>query len=89
MLLLLLLVVGFMAVVQALVSVIADQGDSIRSITVGPTQLVFLLKGQLYLVAVSSRGEAPIALRRQLELLYQTILMFVTGGMTVGTLTAL
>lgn len=71
---------GFMAVVQALVSVIADQGDSIQSITVGPTQLVFLLKGQLYLAAVSSRGEAPAALRRQLELLYQTILMFVTGG---------
>ncbi|WIA40971.1 hypothetical protein OEZ86_004619 [Tetradesmus obliquus] len=71
---------GFMAVIQALVSVVADQGDSIQSISVGNCELVFLLAGQLYLVAVSSRGEAPAALRRQLQLLYQSILMVVTGG---------
>eukprot|EP00879_Flechtneria_rotunda_P009337 GHRR01009776.1.p1 GENE.GHRR01009776.1~~GHRR01009776.1.p1 ORF type:complete len:553 (+),score=217.36 GHRR01009776.1:549-2207(+) len=71
---------GFMAVIQALVSVVADQGDSLQSMTVGPTKLVFLLRGQLYLVAVSSRGEPPAALRRQLELLYQSILMVLTGG---------
>lgn len=53
---------------------------AVQSFTVGSCQLVFLLAGQLYLVAVSSRGEAPAALRRQLELLYQSILMVVTGG---------
>ena len=51
-----------------------------QSISVGNCELVFLLAGQLYLVAVSSRGEAPSALRRQLQLLYQSILMVVTGG---------
>jgi len=71
---------GFMAVIQALVSVMSDQGDIIHSISVGSSSLEFLLRGQLYLVAVSSRGEAPCALRRQLELLYQSILMVATGG---------
>lgn len=69
-----------MAVIQALVSVIADQGDAIRSISVGCSELVVLIKGQLYLVAVSSRAEPPAALRRQLELLYQAIVMAVTAG---------
>jgi hypothetical protein len=58
----------------------SDQGDVIHSITVGSSSMEFLLRGQLYLVAVSSRGEAPLALRRQLELLYQCILMVATGG---------
>jgi hypothetical protein len=59
----------------------------LQSISVGSCQLVFLLAGQLYLVAVSSRGEAPAALRRQLELLYQNILVVVTGGAVVYLLT--
>jgi hypothetical protein len=42
--------------------------------------VLFLLRGCLYLVAVSSREEAPAALRRQLELLHQAIVMTVTGG---------
>ena len=58
----------------------SDQGDVIHSITVGTSSIEFLLRGQLYLVAVSSRGEAQLALRRQLELLYQSILMAATGG---------
>jgi hypothetical protein len=58
----------------------SDQGDVIHSITVGSSSIEFLLRGQLYLVAVSSRGEAQLALRRQLELLYQSILMVATGG---------
>eukprot|EP00775_Hariotina_reticulata_P007620 gene7620-7822_t len=70
----------FMAVIQALISVVADQGDAIRSITVGCCQVLFLLRGSLYLVAVSSREEALAALRRQLELLHQAIVMTVTGG---------
>lgn len=69
-----------MAVIQALLSVMSDQGDVIHSISVGTSSIEFLLRGQLYLVAVSSRGEAQLALRRQLELLYQSILMVATGG---------
>jgi hypothetical protein len=33
----------------------------------------------------NSRGEAPAALRRQLELLYQSILVVVTGGEALPT----
>lgn len=67
-----------MAIIQAIVSVVHDQGDSIRHMTVGGTQLTFLLRGHLYLVAVSSRGEAVAALRRQLEMLYNHIILLVT-----------
>jgi hypothetical protein len=69
-----------MAVIQALLSVITDQGDVIHSMRVGASTLVFLVRDQLYLVAVSSRDEAEAALRRQLELLYQSIVMAVTAG---------
>lgn len=69
-----------MAIIQAVVSVVADQGDGIRSLAVGPTQLVVALRGHLYLVGVSSRGEPPAALRQQLHLLHQAILMVITNG---------
>jgi hypothetical protein len=69
-----------MAVIQALISVMSDQGDVIHSITVGTSSIEFMLRGQLFLVAASSRGEAQQALRRQLELLYQSVLMVATGG---------
>ena len=69
-----------MAIIQAVVSVVADQGDCLRRLSVGPCQLVFLLRGHLFFVAVSSRGEHPEALRRQLHLLHLAILMSVTNG---------
>lgn len=70
--------------IQALLSVMTDQGDVIHSIAVGSSSIEFLLRGQLYLVGVSSRSEAQLSLRRQLELLYQSILMVATGGAFVG-----
>ncbi len=67
-----------MAILQAIVSVVADQGDMIRSMQAGAHQLVFLLRGHLYLVAVSSAGEPKVALVRQLEMLYHQMLVIVT-----------
>jgi vacuolar fusion protein MON1 len=69
-----------MAVIQALVSVVNDAGDTLRSISVGATAVSFLARGQLTYVAVSSRSEPLRALRRQLELLHQAVLMVVTSG---------
>lgn len=71
---------GFLAVIQAIVSVMHDQGDDIRSVSVGGTRIVFLLRGHLYFLAVSSLGEPVAALRRQLELLYSQVLFLVTTG---------
>ena len=49
-----------MAVIQALLSVMTDQGDVIHSIRVGSSALVFLVKGQLYLVAAHICNEGDI-----------------------------
>ncbi|KAI8476715.1 MAG: trafficking protein Mon1-domain-containing protein [Monoraphidium minutum] len=71
---------GFLAVIQAIASVVSDQGDGVRSITSGPLNIVFLARGHLYLVAASSRAEPHAALRAQLHLLHQHVLLLVTGG---------
>jgi hypothetical protein len=67
-------------VIQAVVSVVGDQGDGVRHITSGPLNIVFLVRGHLYLVAASSRAEPVAALRMQLHMLHQHLLVLVTGG---------
>ena len=42
--------------------------------------MVFIVRGSLYLVAVSSRGEPAAVLRRQLAVLYSQILCILTNG---------
>jgi hypothetical protein len=71
---------GFLAVIQAVVSVVSDQGDTIRWVTAGRTHIAFLLAGPLYLVAASSAAEPLPSLRRQLELMHHQLLFLVTSG---------
>lgn len=52
---------------QALVSFVQDQDDSIHSIHAGNTLVVFLVKSHLILVAVSKTGESPSQLVVQLK----------------------
>ena len=42
--------------------------------------MVFIVRGSLYLVAVSSRGEPAAVLCRQLAVLYSQILCILTNG---------
>ena len=42
--------------------------------------MVFIVRGSLYLAAVSSRGEPAAVLRRQLAVLYSQILCILTNG---------
>ena len=46
----------------------------------GPTLIVFLLKGPVYLVATSSLGEPVVVLHRQLELMYRQVVLVVATG---------
>lgn len=55
-------------VMQALVSFVQDQNDSIQSIHAGDTLFVFLFKNHLILVAVSKSGESISQLISQLKL---------------------
>jgi hypothetical protein len=71
-------------VIQAVVSVVGDQGDGMRTICSGPLHIVFLTRGHLYLVAASTRAEPAAALRQQLHMLHQHLLLLVTGGARSG-----
>lgn len=46
----------------------------------GCHHIVFLAKHHLYLVAVSAAGEPPALLRRQLELMYDQVILIVTSS---------
>ncbi|KAM0746693.1 DUF254-domain-containing protein [Meredithblackwellia eburnea MCA 4105] len=65
-------------VMQAIISIFADEGDRLRYIDAGSTKVSFLLKSPLYLVCVSDWGEPESILRSHLEYLYLQILSIVT-----------
>ncbi|GAA5979415.1 hypothetical protein JCM11641_005027 [Rhodosporidiobolus odoratus] len=70
---------GLVGVMQAIVSIFADEGDKIRYITSGSTRIAFLLKPPLYLVVVSNGwGEPESVLRSHLDHLYLQLLSIVT-----------
>ncbi|GAA5877863.1 hypothetical protein JCM3774_000198 [Rhodotorula dairenensis] len=69
---------GLVGVMQAIVSIFADEGDKIRYIDVGQTKISFLLKAPLYLVVVSSQGEPEPVLRQHLDYLHLQVLSVVT-----------
>lgn len=70
----------FMAVTQAIISVVTDQGDEIKTLSVGRHQFVFVCKVNMYFVGVSSAGEPAAAIAKQLELLYNQVIFIVTTG---------
>ena len=57
---------SLMAVMQAMVSYVADMGDSLKSFVVGVKKIVFLSQGPLILVAVSHGKESIKQLTVQL-----------------------
>ncbi|GAA6039406.1 hypothetical protein JCM8097_002841 [Rhodosporidiobolus ruineniae] len=70
---------GLVGVMQAIVSIFADEGDKIRYVQAGPTRIAFLLKPPLYLVVVSNGwGEPESVLRSHLDHLYLQVLSVVT-----------
>lgn len=71
---------GFMCVLQAVVSFVSDNGDTVRYLTAGKHRFVFLIRGPLYLVAVSRTGEAVSELMRQLDAMHLQILSILTAG---------
>ncbi|KAK9732386.1 Third Longin domain of FUZ, MON1 and HPS1 [Popillia japonica] len=65
-------------VMQALVSFVQDQNDSIQSIHAGDTLFVFLFKNHLILVAVSKSGESISQLISQLNYVFNQITSVLT-----------
>lgn len=66
-------------VLQALVSFVSDQNDTLRYIKAGKLHIAFLMRGPLYLVAASSVGEPVEHTFRQLGLLHSQIFSILTS----------
>ncbi|XP_042388337.1 vacuolar fusion protein MON1 homolog [Zingiber officinale] len=69
---------GFSATLQAIISFVENSGDHIKHVRAGNHQVVFVVKGPIYLVCISCTEEPYEALKRQLELLYGQMLLILT-----------
>jgi hypothetical protein len=64
---------------QAMVSIVLDSGDSIRSIRAGHRKIVYFMKQSMYFVAISSTREPELVLIKHLQFLYNQILVVLTS----------
>ncbi|XP_008795772.1 vacuolar fusion protein MON1 homolog isoform X2 [Phoenix dactylifera] len=69
---------GFSATLQAIISFVENSGDRVKLVRAGNHQVVFLVKGPIYLVCISCTEEPCEALREQLELIYSQMLLILT-----------
>jgi len=71
---------GLTGIMQAIISVVEDSDDTLRTIATDSHKFVFLLKGPIYLVCVSSLRDEAVMMQRQLEYLHSQILSILTAG---------
>lgn len=64
---------------QAVISIALDSGDTIRCIRAGKRKIVYLLKNSLYFISISSTEEPEVVLLKQLNFLYNQILLVLTS----------
>ncbi|KAL5711044.1 Vacuolar fusion protein mon1 [Ranunculus cassubicifolius] len=69
---------GFSATLQAIISFVENGGDRVKFVRAGNHQVVFLVKGPIYLVCISCTEEPHEALSGQLELIYGQFLLILT-----------
>ena len=74
------MMVSLGGLMQALVSFVADSGDTIRSIKTADTNIVFLVKSPLILVGVSSTGLHTSQLTVQLLYIHSQIISVLTAS---------
>lgn len=64
---------------QAVISIILDSGDSIKCIRAGKRKIVYFIKNSLYFVSMSSTNESELILMKQLSFIYNQILLVLTA----------
>lgn len=69
---------GFSATLQAIISFVENGGDRVKLVRAGKHQVIFLVKGPIYLVCISCTEEPFESLRGQLELLYGQMILILT-----------
>lgn len=72
---------GFSATLQAIISFVENGGDRVKLVRAGKHQVVFLVKGPIYLVCISCTEEPYESLRGQLELLYGQMILILTRSL--------
>ncbi|XAR69209.1 hypothetical protein NMG60_11000712 [Bertholletia excelsa] len=69
---------GFSATLQAIISFVENGGDRVKLVRAGKHQVVFLVKGPIYLVCISCTEEPYESLRGQLEFIYGQMILILT-----------
>lgn len=69
---------GFSATLQAIISFVENGGDRVKLVKAGKHQVVFLVKGPIYLVCITCTEEPYESLRRQLDLIYGQMIVILT-----------
>ncbi|XP_044506358.1 vacuolar fusion protein MON1 homolog [Mangifera indica] len=69
---------GFSATLQAIISFVENGGDHVKLVKAGKHQVIFLVKGPIYLVCISCTEEPYESLMGQLELLYGQMILILT-----------
>ncbi|CAN1293843.1 Vacuolar fusion protein MON1 homolog, partial [Linum perenne] len=72
---------GFSATLQAIISFVENGGDRVKYVRAGMHQVIFLVKGPIYLVCISCTEEPNESLTRQLELLYGQMILILTKSL--------
>lgn len=72
---------GFSATLQAIISFVENGGDRVNLVRAGKHQVVFLVKGPIYLVCISCTEESYQSLKGQLELLYDQMILILTKSL--------
>ncbi|KAH7561050.1 hypothetical protein JRO89_XS10G0163300 [Xanthoceras sorbifolium] len=69
---------GFSATLQAIISFVENGRDRVKLVRAGNHQVVFLVKGPIYLVCISCTEDPYESLRGQLELIYGQMIVILT-----------
>jgi hypothetical protein len=64
---------------QAVISIVMDSGDVLKVIKSGSRRIIYLIKNSIYLISVSSTEEPEVVIVKQLEFLYNQILLMLTS----------
>lgn len=64
---------------QAVISIVIDSGDSIKCIRAGNRKIVYFIKQSLYFICVTSTNEPELIILKQLQFLYSQILLVLTS----------
>ncbi|XP_011010049.1 PREDICTED: vacuolar fusion protein MON1 homolog A-like [Populus euphratica] len=69
---------GFSATLQAIISFVENGGDRVKLVRAGKHQVVFLVKGPIYLVCISCTEQPYESLKGELELIYGQMILILT-----------